>query len=287
MAESSFLFTATADNFNETVIAASHRVPVLVDFWADWCAPCKALMPVLAKLAEEYHGKFILAKVNTEEEQQLAVHFGIRSLPTVQLFKEGQPVDQFMGALPEAQVREFLDRHVGRESDALLARAQGLMQTGALDEAERLIEQARASDPDNARLHLAVARLKAAGGDPATAAEMLERVPPELHHDPEVVALRGQMGFANLLRDAPPAQELEGRLERNPKDSEARQLLAARRIADGDYEAGLEHLFQLMKSDRTFGEDAGRKGMLMVFDMLGNQGELVTRYRSRMMAALY
>jgi len=287
MADSSFVITATADNFAEAVIQASQRVPVLVDFWADWCAPCKALMPLLAKLAAEYGGKFLLAKVNTEEEQELAVHFGIRSLPTVQLFKDGQPIDQFMGALPEGQVREFLDRHIGRESDALLARAQELMQSGALDEAERLIEQARTNDPDNARLHVAVARLKAAGGDPAAAAQMLERVPPELHHDPEVVALRGQMAFANLLSDAPPAHELETRLERDPRDSEARHRLAARLVANGDYEAGLEHLFQLMKSDRAYGEDAGRKGMLMVFDMLGNEGELVMRYRSRMMAALY
>ena len=149
MADSAFVVTLNAGNFRQVVIEGSFQRPVLVDFWADWCAPCRALMPVLAKLAEAYDGKFLLGKLDTEAERDLAAQFGIRSLPTVQLFKGGKPVDQFMGALPEAQVRAFLDRHLPREADLLVARAEALIGTGNLIDAAALIAQARASEPNH------------------------------------------------------------------------------------------------------------------------------------------
>ena len=287
MADSPYIVTLTAANFDSVVIDGSFDRPVLVDFWADWCAPCRMLMPILAKLVEEYGGKFILAKLNTEEEQALAAQFGIRSLPTVQLFKEGRPVDQFMGALPEAQIREFLDRHIARASDGLLAQAQGLIAAGDLDRARGLIQRARKEDPANPRTSLVEVQLTAAQGDVAEAQAQLERLPIELAHDPEVVALRGQLQFAAALAGAPESSILHARLEADPKDSEARYQLAAQRVAAGDYEAALGLLLELMKRDRAYGDDAGRKGMLAVYDLLGGAGDLVTQYRARMMNALY
>jgi putative thioredoxin len=287
MADSPYVVVANAENFYTLVLEGSHERPVLVDFWADWCAPCRMLMPVLAKLADEYHGKFIVAKVNTEEERELAASFGIRSLPTVQLFKGGQPVDQFMGALPESQVRELLERHLPRESDDLVTQAQRLLEAGDLKGAEARLERARAEDPDNPRIHLADVRLKAASGDARGAEEMLEHLPLELVSDPEVAALKGQLRFANVIADAPPEAQLTARLESNPNDSEARYQLAARLVARGDIEGGLKNLLQLMKKDRSYGDDAARKGMVMVFDMLGGTGDLVARYRSQMLNALY
>ncbi|WP_295385581.1 thioredoxin [uncultured Thiodictyon sp.] len=287
MALSPYIVTVTAENFESVVIDGSFDRPVLVDFWADWCAPCKGLMPVLAKLAEAYGGKFILAKVNTEEEQALAAHFGIRNLPTVQLFKSGEMVDQFMGALPESQVREFLERHLPRAGDGLLAQAQGLMAAGDLDRAATLLEQARTEDPDNARVALAEVQLTAARGDIAGATDGLERLPLELAHDPEVASLRGQLRFAAALVGAPAPAQLAERLAADPNDSEARYRLAAHRVLAGDIEGALEDLLALMKRDRKYGEDAGRKGMVAIFDLLGGQGELVSRYRAKMMTALY
>lgn len=287
MADSPYMVTTTAENFQSIVIEGSHRRPVLVDFWAEWCAPCRSLMPVLSKLAAEYDGKLILAKVDTEQERTLAAEFGIRSLPTVQLFKDGQAVDQFMGALPEPQIREFLERHLPRESDALIARAQGLLGTGNLIEARSMLEQARSLDPENVRLLPAEARIKAATGDDKGAAEILARLPLEIANDPEVVALRGQLHFANLVADAPAEAELSSRLDTDPSDSEARYGLAAHRAAEGDYAAALEHLLTLMKWDRGYGDDAARKGMLMIFDLLGGEGELVASYRTKMLNTLY
>jgi putative thioredoxin len=287
MADSPYVVVATAENFYTLVLEGSHERPVLVDFWADWCAPCRMLMPILAKLADEYRGKFIVAKVNTEEERELAASVGIRSLPTVQLFKGGQPVDQFMGALPESQVREFLERHLPRESNDLIAQAQQLLDAGDLKGAEARLERARVLDPDNPRLHLAEVRMKAAQGNVADAEEMLEHLPLELISDPEVGALRGQLRFAKVVADAPAESELASRLEGSSKDSEARYQLAARRIARGDLEGGLQLLLELLKKDRSYGDDAARKGMVMVFDMLGGTGDLVARYRSQMLNALY
>jgi putative thioredoxin len=287
MANSPFVLTATAENFYTDVLEASHERPVLVDFWADWCAPCRMLMPILAKLADEYGGRFLLAKVNTEEERELAAQFGIRSLPTVQLFKNGQPVDQFMGALPESQVREFLDQHLPRESDKLLARVEALLRAGDLAGAAKQIEQARAKDPGNARIQLAEARIKAADGDVSGAQELIDRLPLDLLGDPEVAAVRAQVAFAGALADAPPEDELATRLQANPKDSDARYRIAAYRVAQGDFAGALDQLLDLLKKDRAYRDDAARKGMVMIFDLLGNDHELVAPYRAKMLSALY
>jgi putative thioredoxin len=258
-----------------------------VDFWADWCAPCRALMPVLAKLADAYNGKFVLGKLDTEAERELAAQFGIRSLPTVQLFKDGKPVDQFMGALPEAQVRAFLDRHIPREADLLVTRAEALIGAGNLTDAAILIAQARAAEPDHPRARIAEIRLTAAEGDTEAAEALINALPVDLLGDPDVVALSGQLRFANVLAGAAPEPALRARLAANPADSEARYQLAAHGVSRGDYEEALELLFELMRRDRNYGDDAGRKGLLMIFDLLGGTGDLVSRWRSRMFTAMH
>jgi putative thioredoxin len=287
MANSPFVVTLTSQNFQQVVIQGSRERPVLVDFWADWCAPCRALMPVLAKLADAYNGKFLLAKLDTEAERGLTAQFGIRSLPTVQLFRDGKPVDQFMGALPEAQVRAFLDRHIPREADLLVARAEALIGAGNLTDAAALIAQAQAAEPDHPGARIAEIRLKAVAGDTQAAEALIQSLPAGLLGDPAVAALRGQLRFANVLADARPEPELRARLAADPGDSGARYQLAAYRVAQGDFEGALAFLFDLMKHDRSYGDDAGRKGMLVIFGLLGGTGDLVSRWRGRMFTAMH
>lgn len=287
MADSAFIAAVTAADFEKIVIQGSFERPVLVDFWADWCAPCRQLMPILSRLAEEFRGQFFLAKVDTEAEQALAAQFGIRSLPTVQLFKDGAPVDQFMGALPEAQIRDFLARHISRASDRLIDQAQQAMANGDLDAAAALVARAEQDDPENSRLFVARVQLKAAEGDIAGAQVLLEHTPLDLAADPELAALKGSLAFSAAVQEAPSAEELEATLAANPNDSEARYRLAARQVLAGDHEAALESLLTLLKRDRQYGDDAARKGMLAIFDLLGGTGELVSRYRAKMLSSLY
>jgi|AMFO01.1.fsa_nt_gi thioredoxin len=286
MSDSPYIVEITEGNWQQAVVEQSRRVPVLVDFWASWCQPCQMLMPVLARLAEDYRGKFILAKVNTEEQQNLAAQFGIRSIPTVKLFKDGQPVDEFAGALPESEIRRFLDRHIPRESDTQVEQARALLLQGDAEGALKILEVAKAEDPGNPNVDIALAQAKAAAGDAGSALEILDRLPLDAQDKPEVQRLKGMLHFEALAAGAPDAATLATRLERNADDHEARRLLAARKVLAEDYEGALELLLELMRRDRKFGDDAARKDMVAVFDLLG-EDPLVPRYRSRMMNLLY
>ena len=285
MSESPFIVEVTTENFYQ-LLATSQQIPVLVDFWAEWCQPCKILMPVLAQLAEEYHGKFLLAKLNTEEQQELAGQFGIRSIPTVKLFRDGQPVDEFLGALPEAEIRRFLDQHIPRESDTLVARARQQLLAGDGAGALQQLTEARQSDPDNPRVPSMLAQAQAALGDVQAALATLDELPLEEQHKPEIASLRSKLYFEGLVADAPAVAELERRLADDDADSEARFLLAIRNIVDQEHERAMQALLRMLQQDRQFGDDAARKALLKLFELLGDD-PLVTRYRARLASLLH
>ncbi len=287
MTNSPYVVEATVEDFSATVLEASYQRLVLVDFWADWCAPCRTLGPMLDTIADSLQGKLLVAKVNTEEQQELAAQFGIRSLPTVKLFRNGQPVDEFMGALPEAEIRAFLDRHIPRESDNILARADDLMGQGKFEQAAVLVEQARVQDPDNPRALLALARIQAARGEFNAAEHALNAMPLSEQDKPELLTLRARLGFARTLADAADPRTLQQRLDEDENDSEARYQLAVRQVVAEDYAAGLENLLTLLRKDRQYGDDTARKTMVQVFEVLGGSGELVSRYRAKMTSALF
>ncbi len=285
MADSPFIIDVTRENYAE-VMQASFEVPVLLDFWAGWCQPCQVLMPVLARLAEEYEGKFVLGKLNTEEEQEIAAQFGIRSIPTVKLFRDGEPRDEFMGALPERAVREFLDRHVARESDVQIAKAREHLAAGDTDAAIALLNEGREADPDNPRVTLALVEAQASGGDIAAAKATLTTLPADEQDKPEVAALQTRLYFEGQVAGAPTAGELENRLAADPDDHEARHQLALRKAAEKDYDTAMDLLLELMQNDRGFGDDAGRRGLLKVFELLGDDPR-VGEYRRRMASLLH
>ncbi len=290
MSESPHIVEVTRDNIAETVVQPSASVPVLVDFWAPWCGPCQTLLPMMEKLAGEYGGRFILAKVNIDEQPELAQHFGVRSVPTVKVVFDGQLVDEFMGALPESEVRAVIDRHVVGEAPAAAgAREQAAeaLASGDTQRAVDLLVAAREENPDDHGATLDLAKIVAQLGEPEQAEALLKSLPASMADDPEVGGLRAGLAFAAAVKGAPEADELERMLAENPDDSKARYQLGARRAAAGDHEGALEAFLELMRRDRDFEEDAGRRAMFALFDLLGGQGPLVSTYRRKMFAALH
>lgn len=285
MAESPYILDVTRENYAE-IMEASFRIPVLIDYWASWCQPCLALMPILAKLADEYGGRFLLGKINTEDEQELAAQFGIRSIPTVKLFRDGGPIDEFTGALPESAVREFLDRHVARASDTEVHEARERMQAGDAEGALSLLKAALEADPSNPRIAVALAEAQAASGDISGAEATLDRLPGEDQDGRDVLALRSRLSFERQVADAPAAEALETTLGADADDSEARYLLAIHRVVEQDHDAAVNLLLELMRKDRQYGDDAGRRTLIEIFDLLGSDPR-VAGYRRRMASLLH
>lgn len=282
------VFDATADTFEAEVLQKSLQTPVLVDFWAEWCGPCKTLGPILEKLAADYNGAFRLAKVDVDKEPQLAGAFQVRSIPTVFLVKDGQLVDGFPGALPEGQLREFLTHH-GIEPAAAANEPEAPQQEAApLDPHAEVVRlrHATAEAPDNAELKLDLALALLRTGAAQEAEQLLDALPANLATDDRAQRARARLGFAAILKDAPPPEVLEAAIAGNPDDLRARHLLGALRIVDGDAEAGLEQFLEMLRRDRAYEDGLPRKALIDAFRVVDDE-DLVGRYRRRMSSLLF
>ena len=287
MSESPYIHNVGVNNFQQVVLETSINKPVLVDFWADWCQPCQTIMPMLAKLAEEYGGKFELAKVNADQEQELAAHFGIKSLPTMKLFYQGQIVDEKVGAVPESEVRAMLDKHIVSESQKFIQAATMAYQQGQTEQALEMLNQALANDPDNAELKVTIAQLVYAEGDSDSAVALLDSLDEEGAKLDGAIKLRAEMNMAAQLAGLAPLEEIEQRLANNPGDLEALLQKSRHLTAQGDYDNAMECLLDIMRRDRDYGDDAGRKGLLELFDMLGGEHPSVQKYRRKLFTLLH
>jgi len=259
MADTPWKIVATEQNFAQAVLEVSATQPVLVDFWAPWCGPCRTLMPMLDRIADDYGGRFVLAKVNTDEEQRLAGHFGVRSIPTVLLIHKGEVVEQFVGVQPEAAIRALLDKHLG----------------------------ASPQQPDAMQELLDAAAMQLESRNAAGAAEAIVKVEAAEPDHPALKLLRAQLAFVEAANAHPDVPGLRARLEANPADSEARHAFAAHHALAGDYATALSEWLELMRRDRRYGDDLGRRSLLMAFDALGEGNELVLATRRRMASLLH
>ena len=281
------VFDATAARFEEEVIRKSLDTPVLVDFWATWCGPCKTLGPILEKLAADYHGAFLLAKVDVDKEQELAAAFQIRSVPTVMLVKGGQLVDGFPGALPEGQLREFLKHHGIEPGEPAAEEAAEPAVAAPLDPHEEVMRLRKAieAEPDTAELKLDLALALLQTGAAPEAEQLLDALPANLATDDRTVKARARLGFAALLKDAPPADVLETAIAGDPSDLRARHLLGVRKLVGGDAEGGLQQFIEMLRRDRSYGDGLARTSLIDAFRVLDDD-DLVGRYRRQMSALL-
>lgn len=284
-----YIFDVTTATFDQAVIENSFHKPVLVDFWAEWCAPCKALMPLLAQIAESYQGELLLAKVDCEAEQDIVARFGIRSLPTVVLFKDGQPVDGFAGAKPESEIRALLEPHVQLPPPAdedPLEQAQALFAEGRISEAEAVLVTLLGEDNTNAAALILYARCLAERGELGEAQTVLDVVKSDAHKA-ALAGAKAQITFLRQAADLPDTADLKARLAQNPQDDEAAYQLAVQQLARQQYDAALEGLLKLFIRNRSYNEGLPHKTLLQVFELLGNDHPLVTVYRRKLFAALY
>ncbi|GAB4353872.1 MAG: thioredoxin [Gammaproteobacteria bacterium] len=287
MSEHPYIVEVTDQNFEQTVLAASHQTPVVVDFWAEWCGPCKQLFPILTKLVDEYAGKFIIGKVNIDEQSALAAEAGVRSVPMVLVFRKGVVTDQFLGLQPESVIREMIERNLFRESDQLVEQAREAYGKGDLDAALSLARQALDADPERYELRFECLDILLAAKAFEEAEALLRDLPRELRENPETEAQLSRIELEKIAEQAPPTETLLARLESDPENLETRHQLAARYAANNEYEAALEQLLTILRKNRAFGDDAGRRGMIAIFSRLGSDSPLVHRYRKQMFNALH
>ncbi|HEV2679867.1 MAG TPA: thioredoxin [Rhodanobacter sp.] len=281
------VFDVEQQTFEAEVLQASLTTPVLVDFWATWCEPCKTLGPMLEKLAAEYNGGFRLGKVDVDKQQELVGMFGIRSVPTVVLVKDGQVLDGFSGALPEGQLREFLSRHVQPlEAAPADETADVITPQETPEQAIDRLQQAIAAEPDKSelKLDLALALMRTGQTDAAEAA--LKALPANLAIDARAVRLRSELDLAHALKDAPTLTELQRRVQADAGDWTARDQLGVRLLLEGDAETGLDQFLVILQKARDWNDGQAKKRLLAAFATL-DDAELVGRYRRKMASLLF
>lgn len=288
MSESRFVIEANESNFDQ-VLQHSHQALVLVDFWADWCEPCKSLMPVLAQIADEYQGQVLVVKVNADENQNLTAQYGVRSLPTVKLFKQGQEVDGFMGVQPAEAIKEIINKHRVRPTEPYRQQALMMAEQGDLNGAIELMRQVLQHEPDfyEAALELAGLLLKNEQADEAQT--LVDGLPEDQLDKNALNDIKGQLKLAQMQAAASgvDTSALEQRLADNAEDFAAMLELAKARIAQGLTEEGLQFYLAVMQKAPDFEEGAGKQGLIDTFELLGASNPLVKQYRRKMFSLMH
>ncbi|MGA7594846.1 MAG: co-chaperone YbbN [Gallionella sp.] len=274
-------------DFEEQVVEASFKQPVVIDFWAPWCAPCKVLKPILEKLADEYGGKFKLAKVNSDENPEISARYAVRGIPSVKAIVDGKIVNEFTGALPESAVRDWLDKIIPSPAEELRREAQQLAAAGDVDGALQRLAEATELDPNDEWVRVDAAELLLAQHNAEGAQRLLDTLQDiDVLKDARVLQLKAQVRLAEMKEEGDSEAVLAAAVKANENDLEARLKLANVLIAANRASEGMDQLLEIVRRNRNFKDDIGRKTLLDVFNLLGGQGELVATYRRKLAALL-
>ena len=276
-----------AENFQAEVLDKSQSVPVVIDFWAEWCQPCQILKPILEKLAEEYDGKFILAKVDSDANQQLAAQFGVRGIPSIKAVYKGAIVNEFSGVLPEEEVRKFLDNLVPNESEVLRLDALSLLDSGEPEQALSQLDKSIALDGTNEQAKIDKAEILASQGKLESAETVINTLSTATQRDNEKIQkIKTQIDIASRSKELAAKDALLQSIEDNPADLQLKLNLANVYIAEKNYESALEQLFEIIHQDKGFSDGIARKTVLEIFTLAASQGDLVRAARKKLASLL-
>ena len=277
--------------FMEDVIEASKEVPVIVDFWAPWCGPCKQLGPALEAAVTAAGGKVKMVKINVDENQQVSAQLKIQSIPTVYAFFDGQPVDGFQGALPQSQVNEFVGKMAALASEGPLAQAiaaaQEMLQEGALDDAAQTFAAILEEDDKMAAAYAGLAEVKIAQGDLDQAEAVLNGAPAEISHAAEIEGAHARIALARQAESAGPLDDLRAKVEADPSDAEARFELAQALHAAGQVDAAVDALLEIVRRDAGWNDGAAKTQLFTIFDALPANDPIALAGRRKLSSLLF
>jgi putative thioredoxin len=289
-ADADLIKNTTTKDFMRDVVDASREVPVLVDFWAPWCGPCRQLTPLLEKAVRAAKGAVKLVKMNIDEHPQIPGQMGVQSIPAVFAFQDGRPVDGFMGALPESRIKSFIARLIGDESaDAAadLDAADEALAAGDANSAAQAFAEALQKDAENDRAAAGLAKCYIKTGDLTRAEQTLALVPPAKTDSAPVASARASLELARKAANAGDAESLRAKLASNPNDSQSRFDLAVALNAKGDRQGALDELLTIIRKDRAFNDDAARKQLLQLFDAWGPSDPATISGRQKLSSLLF
>jgi putative thioredoxin len=283
---SDYIVNIDETNAARLLIEESHQRPVVVDFWADWCEPCKVLMPILEKIANEYQGGFLLAKVNADEQQMIAQQFGVRSLPTVMVIQNGQPVDGFAGAQPEAQIREMLGKYLPKPWDPLVQQAMEFMQQGDFAAALTPLRQAWEESGRQHEICMALVQALIECLRLDEAEKLLDEVR-MVDQDAAYEQMRAQLEIKREAAKSPEIEALEQRLAENPEDLDVRHQLAVQYTNAGQFREAMENFVSILQKDLDHGDGATKRLLLDTIASLGKGDPLAAEYQRKLYSLLY
>ncbi len=284
--ENNVIEIESIESFQENVLDRSFQLPVVVDFWAEWCQPCQILVPLLTDIAQQYNGAFILAKIDSDKHQDLAMQQGIKNLPTVLIFKDGQVVDSFTGAIPEGEIKNIINKYISNPVDEAIEQALIMLEQNDSEQALKSLKQLNQENPLNYKIHLAIAQTYIQTKEYELCSELLVALPANIQMEDAYKSIKSQLEIGQNVANAPELDEILTQIHDAPDNLELQIQLANIYIAKRDYNLALETLFNIVKTDSNFKDGEAKTGMLKVFEIIGGSDQLVRQYRKKLFSFL-